>query len=562
MKRILTSLSVLFICCTAAQIPQLSWGMQMAYTAGTQTEGSLVRCDGYGNVYALGIFDGDIDADPTADTRVFTSVGENDLYIAKYRLDRDLLWAVQVGGHGELTVWDIEVEPEGDFVIVGYVDGDFDFDPGAAVNSISSEDGYDGFVAKYNSSGELMWVFSIGVDAQFSGASVNGVDIDANGFICVTGEVKAGSFDLNPSANGSSVVTGNYTAFFLARYKPNGEHVFSFGYSGSSTLSSGGDLEITSEGYIIVFGQLIGSANVDPLGFGTMRSCTDRFLAKYSIDGDLMWFKEIPFTAHDVFYDENREVIGVEGELRDTVDVDDGPGVLSLPCVWGNFKVCIAAYSADGEFRNAFAFAESERLVTAEVAMDADGNFLVAGDFADSVDVDPGPGVKMLHSVWLTDIFVCSYTAQGELRWGFDLGEPNRFDDSYDVCVYGDYFFITGEFSPVIDLDPGPPVANLNSPGLGGDALFAKYFQTSSVDEEVTITVLPNPTSGQVSVQGAAGKEYSCIVYDMLGNKVLESGPFEYQLWLDMRGLADGVYVVDVYTSAGRVETAKVIVAK
>jgi hypothetical protein len=565
MKRATTFISIFFTVLGSAQLPELSWGLHIGHSETVQTQNSLIRCDRYGNAYAVGHFEGEIDADPSTDNLLFNSLGANDLYIAKYSLTRELQWAIQLSGPGNLHCMDIEVEPEGDFVIAGSFNGNVDFDAGpGAFNLWSAGTYYDAFVAKYNATGELLWAFSIGTFTS-SAAYVDKVDIDVNGVVCITGQVHGGPVDMDPAPVSSSLLTGNSTAFYLAKYNPDGTHILSFGYSGPSSIYSRGEgVEVTSDGSMIVLGQLQGTANIDPHGLGTMLTTNHYFLAKYSRNGELMWMNELPFPAVTLITDDERGTIIIEGSVGDSVDIDPGAGVYYLSGPPGLVDICCVTYYAmDGAFASAFSFGSCDDYDVPEVALDAAGNIYMIGDFQDSIDIDPASGTHMLVNP-SRNVFVSSYTPEGELRWGFDLGAPSRDELGFAIDVYADYFFITGTFSPVIDLDPGPEAANQNSPGLGSDTFFAKYIDplhTQTATGE-SISMLPNPTNGQISVQGMAGKAYSVVVYDMLGNKVLESGPFEYQLWLDMRGLADGVYAVDVYSGTDRVETSKVILTK
>jgi lysophospholipase L1-like esterase len=68
-----------------------------------------------------------------------------------------------------------------------------------------------------------------------------------------------------------------------------------------------------------------------------------------------------------------------------------------------------------------------------------------------------------------------------------------------------------------------------------------------------TITVFPNPAQNMLNVKSSHDKVVSVIVYDLLGNKLLERSGNKNYTKLDISDLISGVYVANIYTSKGLV---------
>ena len=80
---------------------------------------------------------------------------------------------------------------------------------------------------------------------------------------------------------------------------------------------------------------------------------------------------------------------------------------------------------------------------------------------------------------------------------------------------------------------------NYSSKRYGFSVRFVKDASTASTDKySNTITVYPNPTTSIVTLQG--GKQYNIEVYDLLGNKVLETQGNS----INMEHLSSATYIV------------------
>ncbi|ULQ55044.1 T9SS type A sorting domain-containing protein [Flavihumibacter rivuli] len=107
--------------------------------------------DGFGNVYASGLFIGSPDIDYTAGTKFVVSNGGVDIGIAVYDTSGAFVDAINIGSAGNDTIMSMSHSGNRGMVIAGYKAGEsnLDFDPGAGITSKSFYPGLTGFMAAY-----------------------------------------------------------------------------------------------------------------------------------------------------------------------------------------------------------------------------------------------------------------------------------------------------------------------------------------------------------------------------------------------------------------------------
>ena len=103
--------------------------------AGRLGGNSRVRCislklDKTNHMYVTGHFDGEADFDTGPGTAMLNSpIDDDDIFIAKYDLDFNLIWVKQVGGATYQKVFAIETDKADDIYITGHFNSTTDFDP-------------------------------------------------------------------------------------------------------------------------------------------------------------------------------------------------------------------------------------------------------------------------------------------------------------------------------------------------------------------------------------------------------------------------------------------------
>jgi hypothetical protein len=190
-------------------------------------------------------------------------------------------WVKSNCGNGPLTQGNaIAVDQNGNTFVGGVFSGTTNF-----CGVILSSGGSDGFVAKYDTFGTLLWVRQITGPGN---EDVLGVAVDSQGNSYVVGNFNgayvvfpdpAHQLSLeNPSAGGSDV--------FLAKYDPNGG-VLWFATAGGPSVDNGEGVAVDTNDNCYITGVFSGTAN-----FGTTlltSSSYDCFIAKWNSAGTFQW---------------------------------------------------------------------------------------------------------------------------------------------------------------------------------------------------------------------------------------------------------------------------------
>ncbi|MBK6640307.1 MAG: T9SS type A sorting domain-containing protein [Bacteroidia bacterium] len=145
------------------------------------------------------------------------------------------------------------------------------------------------------------------------------------------------------------------------------------------------------------------------------------------------------------------------------------------------FLLTLSPFSTNGQFFSyAKAFGGTGYTNTYPVGVKIDnlGNLYTAGNFTETVDFDPGPGIFNLSAVGWTDFYVAKMDFTGNLIHAFSIGSVDNqmlngfeFDQTGNLVLYG-------YFNSTVDFDPGPGVFNLvagSGTAIGLCGFIAKY---------------------------------------------------------------------------------------
>ena len=185
-------------------------------TGGTNSDiGYGIAVDGSGNVHVTGSFQGsNVDFDPGAGTANRSSAGNHDIFIAKYDVSGNYLWANRVGGASIDDGYGITLDGSGNVYATGaFLGANVDFDPGAGTANLSSVGNINMFIAQYDASGNYIWANRTGSVI----ARGNGLASDGSGNVLATGYFQGSDTDFDPGAGTANLSSGcgNRDAFAM-----------------------------------------------------------------------------------------------------------------------------------------------------------------------------------------------------------------------------------------------------------------------------------------------------------------------------------------------------------
>jgi hypothetical protein len=385
-------------------------------------------------------------------------------------------WAIGMGGSVSDRASGVAVDASGNVYVTGTFNGTADFDPSGATSNLVSVGGSDVFIAKYSSSGSLVWAKSVGG----SGADVSyGIAVDGSSNVYIVGYFN-GTADFDPGAGTSNLVTNGGTDIFLAKYSSAGALVWAKNIGGTSN-DVGRAIALDGSGNVFITGEYRTTADFNPGGTAinlTSVGNGDVFIAEYSNAGSCLLAKSVGGPSLDAGYGIGVDGVGlitVTGQYIDTADFDPSIGISNLTSA-GVTAAFLAQYDFLGNLQWCNSFGGTSATYSRGMTVDPNGgDIYVTGVFGGTVDFNPGVGTTNLTSAGLEDVFFAKYDAAGGLAFAksvggsfSDFGYAITFDASGNVYVAG---YFTGTDA---DFDPGAGTTILTDPGSSG-MFYAKY---------------------------------------------------------------------------------------
>ena len=158
----------------------------------------------------------------------------------------------------------------------------------------------------------------------------------------------------------------------------------------------------------------------------------------------------------------------------DLTDFDPGPDVYEVPYV-DEGDLYIGKYSAEGNLIWVRTINGPKYEEPLDMVIDSNNDIYLAGEFAGTVDLDPGPGD---HTVTGDDsyfsMFLLKLDSAGNTIWIESFIGENAFVPSSITLDHDQNLYITGAVSGVVDADPGAGVFMFNEVA-DGDAFVEKF---------------------------------------------------------------------------------------
>jgi Secretion system C-terminal sorting domain/Beta-propeller repeat len=230
-----------------AQAPTLGF---TTYFGGTMDDDvRTLDVDDNGNLYIGGLaFSTDFPV--TNGAFQTTMAGGYDSYLAKFNSLGVLEWATYIGGSSSDYIKDLTTDKNGNVYMVGYTrSGDFPVKNAFQPNHSNAGD-RDGFIAKFDGNGNMIWA------TYFGGAAdddvIGGIAVDDDGRVYITGETQSDDFYVTAGAFQDSLPGWN--SAFISRFTSAGQPVWSTFYGGNDE-ENGNDIVVDHNGDIVIGGE-------------------------------------------------------------------------------------------------------------------------------------------------------------------------------------------------------------------------------------------------------------------------------------------------------------------
>jgi hypothetical protein len=294
-----------------------------------------------------------------------------------------------------------------------------------------------------------------------------------------------GIFNGSADIGDITLIARGATDIFLAKYDPSGVLLW-VRQAGGKEDDDSYAVHVSQDGYCYLTGSFADTAYFEEeklICFDDNIYYFDIFLAKYTLDGDLVWVTR----AGEQYWDEAFGVctntsgeIFITGSYWGTAKFDH----ITLTGLYGlgatdGFDIFIAKYDADGNALWAKRMVEQGWDRGSDVASDPNGNCYVTGGFQAALLFGGfgGPSLTATGGSGDEDIFMAKYDPIGNFVWKTSAGGIG-FDQARAVFVDDDnYIYLTGVFNDTATFDSTQSVISNGS----HDVFLAKYDSTGQI---------------------------------------------------------------------------------
>lgn len=502
-----------------------------------------IGTDASGNVYVVGQFSADTISFGITD---LLNLGDFDIFLVKYSPSGNVIWAKRAGGNNRELAYGIAIDVNSNIYITGYFRG-----PSSTFDTITltNPSNYftDIFLAKYDSSGNVIWAKSFGgtdEDEDFA------VTTDGNSNVYLTGYFKS-----------PSIVVGNDTlilsngSVFVAKFDSSGNEIWVKQLVANDTRSIATDVSgnIYIAGTFGNAGATIGTVNLTSSGQG------DVFFAKLNSMGNIIWAKSAGGSSYDyatkIVVDNNNNII--IGGYFQSPTITFGTSILTnvnpSTVAGGQGNIFLVKYDTLGSLFWAKSAGGMYWDGLNSMATDAMNNIYLTGYYN-------APSVTF-STITLTspnlNLFVAAYDSIGNVIWAKSQGGTD-IESGLGICTDANQnVYVCGFFNSPSIAFGSDTLFNLYSvvSGNNPDLFIAKLTSTTGINELTVedngITISPNPFTSQTTITFSSEQKNTTLkVMDVVGKDILKQVMNDTKTaTLDMSGYAKGIYFVEIITS-------------
>ena len=389
------------------------------------------------------------------------------------------------------------------------------------------------FVAKYNSTGNLLWAMSIGDTNTATGIGIH-LTSDHLQFVLIGNFFGTVDFDPGPAVTNQNCVTG--TSGFIARYDSSSSLDWVTSFTDTSGYAFQTASNVDENGNIYCLGNYTQTLNFNPKGFTptykTPSSSNKFYIAKMGSNGILKWVKDLDgnyIRGNDLTID-SLGYLYHAGYYNSWGEFDPGPGNANLSntnTFMNSNDAYISKLDSNGNFEWAKSFNGNYNSVVNSISLDLAGNVYSTGKFAGTTDFDPSAGTNT-HTTGSgnsNDPFISKLNSNGNYVWAKQVSG----EEGYSIEISTNQnIFLHGYYRSYADLDPSVKKFELRTPNTNHYASFVSKYNLNG-DFSVGYGFTPSTHDfGGIMTLDSLSNIYVCgIFWDSLD---VSPGPSSYFL--------------------------------
>lgn len=491
MRTVFTT-AVLGLICLAAFSQNYMWVKE--FKGSGQVNPVEVLQDNQGNYYVYGNFNGEI----KFDTLTFNAVALQDMFVAKYSAEGNLVWVKLITGSGTESAYGFKFNKQLNAI---YLSGVFNSNPINIIGTnIWNNGGNDIFLAKIDLNGNLIWAKNAVYGSSHQMGGYFDVD-DANSIVMsgqfissVTFYGDEGMLSIEPE---EPIQRQN----FIVKFDEEGEFVWSKLVFSTSDLSYVRNVNIFGSEYYLS-GQIAGLVKYGNTTIANLPTTSrSGIVLRLDVNGNLSWSRKIVPNSTDFYAikhvsdaNGNQYVAGRFSSRRVRFDstATDTSKKLYLNIAPGTSDLYLVKYNRSGQFQWAKLFGgnKEENIIN---LTSRNNQIIMTGSHGSKMSF----GTYTTDYLAQTDAFAVVFDVNGNTLNGLSAyGKLNETGTSTFFSSTNRNFVWTGEyFSDTLILNN---MALINDAVTKRDGFIARFGCFDSIGFEMTKVTCPNASNGSL----------------------------------------------------------------
>ena len=399
--------------------------------------------DAEGNVYVVGSFW----EEATFGDTTLTSQGESDAFVSKLDADGNFVWTVTARAADYVKAAGVDVDSAGDVYVTGYFAGSVSFGP----FEVTSNGGYDAYVAKLNSNGELLWFQEVAgmenvVGLEVAVASDNSVYASGNFY----GSADFGGLPLSSAGEQDA---------YIAKLSVDDGSVLWTRQVGGPSGDAVTEIAVDTQNNVAATGTLRGTVEFGAIQLSALRDY-EAFVFEMDPTGAVLWARATEgadgnelgsASAIGIAFDDAGESVYVTGRTSGATDFDPGSAAAYVYQLPNQSQGFLWKLDSAGNFETVNWTAGDGNNYGDQVVVDGAGDVFWTGTFGSPTALFPNGSLALTGT---RDMFVAklpapmiSYTVL--FSDSFENGEWNGLwlEDSQDDWYTSTQRAILGSYS-------------------------------------------------------------------------------------------------------------------
>lgn len=440
-----------------AQTADWLWAKQGTGTG--HNEGKAVVSDQSGNIYVVGQYSG------TATFGTISLYGGN-MFLAKYDDTGNVIWVRSVSGTITYATYDIDIDSDNNLYVTGTLSSSANF---GGIN-LTTHGSNDVFIAKYNSSGNLIWAKNYG-GSKYD--DVKSVSVDGSHNIIITG-----SFYDNTDFGSGSYYSKGQSDIYVAKFDSSGTLSW-FITNGGKGIDKGNGTALDKDGNIYIggdFGDTCKFGNTTLIAQGMW----DAFTVKFDANGNCIWAKQSVGTFDNVCNNictDKFSNVYLTGSFGKTASF----GTHSISAIGNTTDIYIVKYDSSGDCKWATKAGGSDYDHGFGLYVNSSSEVFVSGFYYHSATFGSHSISGKSH-----DIYVAKCSPAGSFEWVIGAGSFD-YDECWSLTFSNNTLIAVGGFTHAVSFG----THQLTAPGTSMDM----YIGAIGIPAPPSISITENPKS-------------------------------------------------------------------